>query len=54
VIVDGQEQAKKTPANLNLSVGTHRVEVMKGTEKQEFTIDIHDGLLSSKTLDWTQ
>jgi serine/threonine-protein kinase len=54
VIVDGQEQAKKTPANLSLSVGTHRVEVMKGTEKQEFTIDIHDGLLSSKTLDWTQ
>jgi serine/threonine protein kinase len=54
VIVDGQEQAKKTPANLSLPVGTHRVAVMKGTEKQEFTIDIHDGLLSSKTLDWTQ
>ncbi|MGA3186965.1 MAG: serine/threonine-protein kinase [Bryobacteraceae bacterium] len=54
VIVDGKEQAKKTPANLSLSVGPHHVQVMKGSEKQEFTIDIHDGLLSSKFIDWTQ
>ncbi len=53
VIVDGQEQAKRTPANLNLTVGTHRVEVRKGTEKQEFTIDIRDNLLSSKFIEWT-
>jgi serine/threonine-protein kinase len=53
VIVDGQEQPKKTPANINLPVGIHHVEVMKGTEKQDFTIDIRDGLLSSKFIEWT-
>jgi serine/threonine protein kinase len=54
VIVDGAVQAQKTPANLSLGVGTHRVQVMKGTEKQEFTVDIRDGLLSSKFIEWTQ
>jgi hypothetical protein len=54
VIVDGAVQAQKTPANLSLGVGTHRVQVMKGAEKQEFTIDIRDGLLSSKFIEWTQ
>ncbi len=53
VIVDGKEQPQKTPANLTLSVGAHHVQVMKGSEKQEFTIDIHDGLLSSKFIEWT-
>ncbi len=54
VIVDGKEQPQKTPANLSLSVGAHRVQVMKGSDKQEFTVDIRDGLLSSKFLEWTQ
>ncbi len=54
VIVDGKEQPQKTPANLSLSVGSHHVEVMKGTDKQEFTVEIRDGLLSSKFLEWTQ
>ena len=54
VIVDGKEQPQKTPANLTLSVGAHRVQVMKGADKQEFTVDIRDGLLSSKFLEWTQ
>jgi serine/threonine protein kinase len=54
VIVDGNVQAQKTPANLSLSIGTHHVQVMKGAEKQEFTVDIRDGLLSSKFIEWTQ
>jgi serine/threonine protein kinase len=54
VIVDGKEQPQKTPANLSLSVGTHHVQVIKGTDKQEFTVDIRDGLLSSKFLAWAQ
>jgi serine/threonine-protein kinase len=53
VIVDGKEQAQKTPAKLTLGVGAHRVQVMKGSEKQEFTVDIRDGLLSSKFIEWT-
>jgi hypothetical protein len=27
---------------------------MKGEDKQEFTVDIRDGLLSSKSIDWPQ
>ncbi len=54
VLVDGKEQPQKTPANLTLSVGAHRVQVMKGDQKQEFTVDIRDGLLSSKFIEWTQ
>ena len=54
VLVDGKEQAQKTPANLTLTVGPHHVQVMKGDEKQEFTVDIRDGLLSSKFIEWTQ
>jgi serine/threonine-protein kinase len=54
VIVDGNVQVQKTPANLTLGIGTHRVQVMKGTDKQEFTVDIKDGLLSSKFIEWTQ
>jgi serine/threonine-protein kinase len=52
VLVDGKEQAQKTPANLILAVGSHHVQVMKGEEKQEFTVDIRDGLLSSKFIEW--
>jgi serine/threonine-protein kinase len=54
VLVDGKEQPQKTPTNLSLSVGAHHVQVMKGEEKQEFTVDIRDGLLSSKFIEWTQ
>jgi serine/threonine-protein kinase len=54
VFVDGKEQAQKTPANLSLTVGSHRVQVLKGSEKQEFTVDIRDGQLSSKIIEWTQ
>ncbi len=54
VFVDGKEQRQKTPANLILSIGSHRVQVMKGAEKQEFTVDIRDNALSSKFIEWTQ
>ncbi len=54
VVVDGREQPRKTPANLRLSVGPHRGQVFKGSEKQEFTVDIRDNALSSKFIEWTQ
>jgi hypothetical protein len=54
VFIDGKEQPQKTPANLSLAIGSHRVQVMKGADKQEFTVDIRDGLLSSKFIEWTQ
>jgi hypothetical protein len=54
VAIDGQTQSQKTPATISLPVGQHHVQVFKGTDKQEFTVDIADGLLSSKFIDWSQ
>ncbi len=52
IVIDGQEQSQRTPASLTLPVGPHRVQVTKGSEKQEFVVDISDGALSSKFIDW--
>ena len=52
VIIDGQEQTRKTPANFSLSVGEHRVQVLRGSEKQEFTAQIRDNVVSQKNIDW--
>jgi serine/threonine-protein kinase len=52
VIIDGQEQARKTPANFPLAVGEHRVQVLRGAEKQEFTAQIRDNVVSQKNIDW--
>jgi serine/threonine-protein kinase len=54
VFIDGQEQARRTPANFVLPVAEHRVQVIRGNEKQEFTIEIRDGVLSQKNIDWAQ
>jgi serine/threonine-protein kinase len=54
VFIDGQEQARRTPANFVLPVAEHRVQVLRGSEKQEFTIQIRDGVLSQKNIDWGQ
>ncbi len=54
VVIDGQEQARKTPANFTLPVGEHRVQVLRGAEKQEFTAQIRDNVVSQKNIDWGQ
>jgi len=54
VVIDGQEQARKTPANFALPVGEHRVQVLRGAEKQEFTAQIRDNVVSQKNIDWGQ
>jgi tRNA A-37 threonylcarbamoyl transferase component Bud32 len=53
VFIDGEEQARKTPANFTLSVGEHRVQVVRGGEKQEFVVEIRDGVLSQKNIEWS-
>jgi len=50
VWVDGQEQPKKTPSSLNLPAGEHRIQVMSGTQTQEFTIVVRDGSIMSRTV----
>lgn len=52
VIIDGQEQTRKTPANFPLAVGEHKVQVLRGAEKQEFTAQIRDNVVSQKNIDW--
>ena len=52
IVIDGKEQARKSPASLPLPVGQHTVQVLKGNEKQEFVIEIRDGVLSQKNIDW--
>ena len=52
VIIDGQEQARKTPADFSLSVGDHHVQVLRGTDKQEFTAVIRDNVVSQKSIEW--
>jgi hypothetical protein len=52
VVIDGQEQARKTPADFSLSVGDHHVQVLRGAEKQEFTAFIRDNVVSQKSIEW--
>ena len=52
VIIDGQEQARKTPADFSLPVGDHHVQVLRGTDKQEFTALIRDNVVSQKSIEW--
>ena len=52
--VDGQDQARKTPVNIPLTVGMHKVQVTRGTDKQEFTVEIRDGVVTQRSLEWAQ
>ena len=52
IFVDGQEHARKTPASLSLTVGSHRVQIVKGSDKQDFTVDIRDGVFTERSVEW--
>ncbi|MEO8050591.1 MAG: protein kinase [Acidobacteriota bacterium] len=52
VIIDGQEQTRRTPADFPLPVGEHRIQVLRGAEKQEFTAQIRDNVVSQKSIEW--
>ena len=54
ILIDGQEQSRKSPALFTLQPGPHRVTVLKGSEKQTFNVEIHDGSTLVRTLDWSQ
>ncbi len=51
VAVDGTEQPQKTPVHLTLGVGSHRIVVSRGSQKQEFSIEIKDGSFSTRTVE---
>jgi hypothetical protein len=52
VVVDGREHSQKTPVSLVLPVGLHRVQVVKGGERQELQVELSDGQFLSKTISW--
>jgi hypothetical protein len=52
VIIDGQEQTRRTPADFPLAVGEHHIQVLRGAEKQEFTAQIRDNVVSQKSIEW--
>jgi hypothetical protein len=52
IFVDGKEQARKTPTSVTLPVGTHRVQIVKGSEKQDFSVEIRDGVFTERSVDW--
>jgi serine/threonine protein kinase len=52
VVIDGREQPQKTPVSLTLPVGPHKVQVVKGGERQELQVDLSDGQFVSKTISW--
>jgi hypothetical protein len=51
VLVDGVEQPRKTPLHLTLNAGTHKIQVGTGANKQEFSVEIHDGSLITRTVE---
>jgi hypothetical protein len=52
VVIDGRENSQKTPVSLTLPVGPHKVQVVKGSERQELQVDLSDGQFISKTISW--
>ena len=52
VIIDGQEQTRRTPADFSLSVGEHQIQVLRGAEKQAFPVEIRDNVVSQKSVEW--
>ena len=52
VVIDGREHPQKTPVSLTLPVGPHKVQVVKGSERQELQVDLSDGQFLSKTISW--
>ena len=52
VVIDGREHPQKTPVSLVLPVGPHKIQVVKGSERQDLQVDLSDGQFLSKTISW--
>jgi len=52
VLLDGQEQPTKTPSVFQLVPGSHHIELVKGTDRQGFQVEIHDGSTVTRTVEW--
>lgn len=52
VFIDGREQQQRSPASFTLPVGQHRVTVTRGSQQQQFTVEVRDGITVTRTLEW--
>jgi len=53
-VIDGQEQARKSPATFMLLPGPHTVEIVKGSERHPLSIEVHDGSTIERHVDLSQ
>ena len=51
IVIDGQEQARKSPATFMLPPGPHKLEIVKGTERHALSVEIHDGSTIERNVD---
>jgi hypothetical protein len=54
ITVDGKDQPNKTPAILTLATGPHQVQVALGSIRQQFKVEILDGVVTEKTVGLSQ
>ncbi len=50
--LDGVMQGKRTPAEFNVMPGTHHVKVARGGAFLDFDVQVHDGEITKKTVDF--
>jgi serine/threonine protein kinase len=51
IVIDGQEQPRKSPATFNLLPGPHMVEIVKGQDRHPLSVEIHDGSTIERHVD---
>ncbi|MBL8234591.1 MAG: PEGA domain-containing protein, partial [Bryobacterales bacterium] len=55
IILNGQERREKTPASLTLPTGRYRIELVKeGQRKEQYDVEVKDGVVSNIDVAWTQ
>jgi serine/threonine protein kinase len=54
IVIDGQEQPRKSPATFVLLPGPHTVEIVKGAERHPLAVEIHDGSTVERHVDLSQ
>jgi serine/threonine protein kinase len=50
--IDGQEQSAKTPLSVRLPIGMHKVQVVRGSDRQEVTVSVTDGNMTTQRINW--
>ena len=51
IVIDGQEQTRKSPATFTLVPGKHSIEVVRGSERHTLSVDIRDGSTVERRVD---